>query len=349
MSVLIGTLYGSTGGATATGTLTIDHTKCGTTNSMDFPVLVLFTNNKLKTIANGGNVANASGFDIVFTSDLAGTTLLSWEVESWNGNTGSIIAWVKVATVSHTVDTVFYMNVGNPIYTTFQGGATGAAWNSNFSAVYHFPDGTTLTSLDSTANANNGTLVNAPTAGTGIIDGAANFDGATQRINVAGGGWANTLLTVECWVNYPANQISTCFVTSFLTIVGWAFGISDSNTNAVKMFVGKTGTNVTAESTGTVIPGVWTYVSTTYDGATVQIYINAVADGSAAFTGPIGYAGNNQAVAVLEVSAGGTVPVEFYPGLIDELRISNINRPLSWLTTCLNNQNSPGTFLTVVL
>src|SRR6201999_2727578 len=53
--------------------MTIDHTKVPSPQS-NFTVLVSLTDPALKTIANGGHVANANGFDLGFYADSGGTT-----------------------------------------------------------------------------------------------------------------------------------------------------------------------------------------------------------------------------------------------------------------------------------
>jgi hypothetical protein len=63
--------------------ITIDHTKVPNTNQSNFPVLISGTYSYLATVANGGNVQNANGYDIIFTSDAACTTKLDHEVETW--------------------------------------------------------------------------------------------------------------------------------------------------------------------------------------------------------------------------------------------------------------------------
>src|SRR5262249_18698205 len=87
--------------------ITIDHTKVPSTQS-NFTVLVSVTDPTLKTVANGGHVANPNGYDIGFYADSGGTTKLKWEVEKYNGTTGNLIAWVKIPSVSSSTDTVFY-------------------------------------------------------------------------------------------------------------------------------------------------------------------------------------------------------------------------------------------------
>ena len=51
--------------------MTIDHTKVPSTQS-NFTVLVSVTDPALKTVANGGHVANANGYDIGFYADSGG-------------------------------------------------------------------------------------------------------------------------------------------------------------------------------------------------------------------------------------------------------------------------------------
>src|SRR5439155_3519490 len=60
--------------------MTIDHTKVPSTQS-NYTVLVSVTDPALKTVANGGHVANANGYDIGFYADSGGTTKLKWQVE----------------------------------------------------------------------------------------------------------------------------------------------------------------------------------------------------------------------------------------------------------------------------
>jgi hypothetical protein len=67
--------------------ITIDHTKVPNADQVNFPVLISGTYSYLATVANGGRVQNANGYDIVFTSDAAGTNKLDHELESYNAAT----------------------------------------------------------------------------------------------------------------------------------------------------------------------------------------------------------------------------------------------------------------------
>jgi len=115
----------------------IDHTKVPNTDQTNFPLLISGTYTYLATAANGGGVQNPSGYDIIFTSDLAGANQLNYEIDSYDAATGNISAWVQIPNLSHTVDTVIYVNYGNSSITASQATPTGV-WDSTYEGVWHF-------------------------------------------------------------------------------------------------------------------------------------------------------------------------------------------------------------------
>ena len=131
--------------------ITIDYTKVsGGANLTGFPILV-------NLISDAGLAANAqaTGNDILFTS-ADGTTKLSHEIEAYTSATGALIAWVKVPTVSASVNTVLYIYYGNAGAANQQD-AIGV-WDSNYKVVWHLKDGSTLSGSDATSNANTATI-----------------------------------------------------------------------------------------------------------------------------------------------------------------------------------------------
>jgi hypothetical protein len=114
----------------------------------DFPLLVSISGDtNLMTVANGGHVANTDGSDIFFT-DSAGTTIYSYEIESYDGSTGTLVAWVKVPSIADgTVIRIWYGG----------GSVSGNAedvWSNSYQAVWHM---TEADAVDSTSNDNDGT------------------------------------------------------------------------------------------------------------------------------------------------------------------------------------------------
>ncbi|GAH11312.1 unnamed protein product, partial [marine sediment metagenome] len=62
---------------------------------------------------NLADYAQADGDDILFAA-ADGTTKLDHEIESFDNVTGTLVAWVRIPTLSGSVDTDVYMYFGNP-------------------------------------------------------------------------------------------------------------------------------------------------------------------------------------------------------------------------------------------
>src|SRR3989338_7541347 len=172
----------------------------------NFPVLITKTDTDLKHTSFGGKVASASagftggGGDFVFTSS-DGTTKLDHEIEKYASSSGELLAWGEVPTLNDTTDTTLYVYYGGPSSGATNQNKTGT-WDANYKGVWHLPNGTTLGALDSTSNANNGTISGA-VATAGQMDGAGDFDGTDDQVN-AGSAVSlddNAVFTSCAWIN----------------------------------------------------------------------------------------------------------------------------------------------------
>jgi Concanavalin A-like lectin/glucanases superfamily/Domain of unknown function (DUF2341) len=326
-------------------TITIDHTKVPNTDQSNFPMLIAGTYTYLRTTGNGGNVTNVNGYDILFTSDPNGSNALNYEREIYNASTGAVALWVKVPLLSHTSDTVLYMFYGNASVTTDQSNKP-AVWDGNYLGVWHLPDGSSLTGLDSTANHYNLTNTNAVTATAGQIDGAANFNGSNNylsngAISVAPG----SSITISFWNNVATANLQPAS----------AFSLGNSeNPNRIHAHApwsdkrlywdygdyfngGRISTDYTSYLDG------WTYVTLTFNASdnSHRIYLNGTQSASSVNSNvPV----NTQT----GISIGAWTAIPFYEkGSIDEFRVSNSARSADWIATDYNNQSNPSTFYTV--
>ena len=125
-------------------TITIDNTQVsGTSNLVDFPILVNITNDSDLSTAN----VQSDGDDFVFTSS-DGTTKLSHEIESFSNDAtdGTLVAWVKVSLISYDADTEIYMYYGNSNSNSNQD--VSNTWNSNYKSVWHLSEDPQINSLE---------------------------------------------------------------------------------------------------------------------------------------------------------------------------------------------------------
>ena len=81
--------------------------------------IVLASDTSLRTVANGGKVEDASGFDIRFFSDAALLVPLDHTMISYVATTGALTAWVQLDATSAASGTV-YMGFGDVLITTDQ-------------------------------------------------------------------------------------------------------------------------------------------------------------------------------------------------------------------------------------
>ncbi len=305
----------------------------------DFPVLVSQTDNRFKTIANSGHVANASGFDIRPYSDSGLTSALSYDLERYNATTGEVVMWVKVGSLSSST-TPIYLAYGDASLST--DGTSTATWSNSFLGVYHLADGTTL-NVNSATGSNNGTNFGAAAAA-GMIDGGASFIAVNTDSIGCGSSMNPTAVTISAWAK------GTTFPGSLNGVVCREGGSSHSTILLVnssgKLFcyVSAT-TNLSYNGTGshTLSTGTWYLLHLSYDSSAGLVgYVNASSDNTVAANGNC-----VTTATTFTIGADGATAGRYWNGSIDEARFSSVARSADWITTEYNNQSAPATFETL--
>jgi hypothetical protein len=293
----------------------------GTQNLVNFPVLIVLNSTRI-------DYTSTNQTDIRFYDENY-TTLLYKETELWN-TSGNSFVWIKVPQVNNnTQDYIWaYYNCSNS-----NSDNKTQVWDSNYKGVWHlhYTNSTNYT-MDSTSNGNNGKLTNfnnnPPLNATGEIDNAFAFDGSNDYVNCGGSSTLNltSLATVSLWVkvnNFPA-------YTAVLTKTGsvaWDKYIGVVfNSTAARVFVNAWDTNYavkTGLSTGTWYNVVGTYNETA---GTIRIFVNGVEGVSDTYSSDITTDASNLLFGI----TGDTTSYPFN-GTMDEVRISNTSRSLSWI------------------
>ncbi len=103
-----------------------------------------------------------------------------------------------------------------------------------------------------------------------------------------------------------------------------------SKDDAYELEIGKLGESqwnvrfnnvVAAVANSTIQADVWQHLAVTWDGATVTLYYNGVADGSAAFTGPLDSNNANLGIGARPAPATAGGPTFFFSGGVDDVRL----------------------------
>lgn len=333
----------ATGGGNAFATIVIDHTKVPNTDQANFPFTVSGTYTALKSIANGGTVTDIN--NMIFSTNSAGTSIMTFEIEYWNPVTGQIVARVKVPTLSHVSDNTIYLVYGALGYNAFQGGVVGAVYDANTQGVYHLSNGTTLSAVDASTNAFNGTITGA-TATAGQLDGAAALSGTTQYISLGNHLGLTGALTISAWVK-PTDFSGFNGITS--KTAGGAAKPFDyylqASTGKPVLFVGDGSGNTSIIGTSAPTAGAWNYIVVTFDPTTQTIthYLNGNLNGSSVGAG---YPGGASGTDNTYIGTRGDF-VTMFKGAIDDVIYSNSVRSGDWTKSIFNNQSSPSTFYSI--
>jgi hypothetical protein len=315
--------------------ITIDHTKVSG-DETDFPVLVDITHNDFKDINNGGHVQSSNGYDIVFY-DSTETTLLYHEIEVYTANTGELVFWINIPSISSTENTIFYIYYGKSNVAIDP--SSTSTWNSDFIAVWHFNNNAN----DSTSNGWDLTEVNSPSYSTQLIGGGTTLNSATSDAFTHA-----TLLDV-----LPANGITYELLskpTSITTAMYFYRKRSNADNQISCLWLAGTGIRFLTEANtnieyidgflGSYLADNWYYIVHTHVDNTKQeghlntskiiddVNTGVIADGTS-YNFYIGTSGSSS----------------YYSGAFDETRISSKRRSDNWLETTYNTETSPDAFL----
>jgi hypothetical protein len=181
--------------------LTIDNTRVsGTADHANFPVLVSLPNDP--DLQAG--VQSLNGWDIEFRAN-DGLTRLDHEIELYDTGTGTLVAWVRIPTLSYNSDTLFYIYYGDAgVQCSLENPA--GVWDDDYVGVWHLDEtgaGVAGEFADSTSNSNDGQGGGGvPARATAQIAGGQDFDGANDYITVPGSTslQPTAALTLQAWV-----------------------------------------------------------------------------------------------------------------------------------------------------
>jgi len=320
--------------------ITIDKSKVPS-DQTNFPVLI-----SLGSDADLAARARSDGYDILFTAS-DGTTKLKHEIESYTSGSGALVAWVKIPSVSSSANTTILMYYGNAAAADQQD--KNNVWDTGFKGVWHLNQGTGVTAVDSTSNANSATPVDNPATSTGQIGGALTFS-YPDRLTIPAAASLD-LTTYSYWT--MSAWVKPTSYTSLQWPIIYSYGSYRASMGLTVREAGSDGRienwindATLRQSTNPVTLNAWNYVTITRTATTTSFYLNGNADGSSGVT-TVTTAGQPSGIG--SDPNGAFDLTEQYLGLIDEVRLSASStssgaRSGDWIVTEYRNQNSPATF-----
>jgi hypothetical protein len=357
-------------GYTSVRTLTIDHTKVGSSDLSHFPSLWCANSSGVcnaaytdfKITGSGGTVQssfvwNSSQFTVAndfITCDAAtGGHYVDFDWGAYTTTSGELAVFIAPATTSHTVDTpvfVFYGNANDKGHH-----ATSNTWQNGFQGVWHqyVAGGGQLWDVSANAVGNSsmagysnttGKYVGAVAWSGGFYEAAADSSYDIERTSP---------MTVCTWVNTSsgaANNAVIAHLNPSSPNNGWEFDIASGKPSLyiINNFGGNNYLNTT--STSTLNNGAWRRACVTYSGNSntsgVTYYIDGTVDTTVSLNNTLSasslWTGGN-----LDIARRSSCNCLNMSGSLQETWLATALRSADWMTADYNSQSSPSTYWSV--
>ena len=185
-------------------------------------------------------------------------------------------------------------------------------------AAFGFDESSGGSVFDASGNANTGTITGAMRT-PGKFGNSLNFDGTSNLVRVNGSVSLNlsSAMTLEAWVKPTAPQDGWRTILQRETVAYFLHTSHDTGTLRPATGAIFNGGQTWFPAPNTIPVNNWTHLASTYDGATLRLYVNGNPVASRTVTGSVETNSN-------PLWIGGNKPYgEFFQGQIDEVRIYN--------------------------
>ena len=186
-------------------------------------------------------------------------------------------------------------------------------------AAYGFDEGSGTTVTDASGNGNNGTITNATWAATGKYGEALQFNGTNALVTIpdAASLHLSTGMTLEAWVN-PSTVNANWRDVIYKGNDNFYLEATSTNSSHPDAGMIAGGSYADAFGTAALTANTWSYLTETYDGSTLRLYVNGTQVASTAHTGTIATSTNPLQI------GGDSIYGQYFAGLIDEVRVYNV-------------------------
>ena len=194
-----------------------------------------------------------------------------------------------------------------------------AASSSGLVAAYAFDEGTGTTVTDSSGNGNNGTVANGTWSTTGKYGDALKFNGTSTRVTIPNSAslQLSTGMTLEAWVD-PSTVNGSWRDVVYKGNDNYYLEATSTNASFPDGGLIAGGSYADAFGTAKLTANAWAFLTETYDGSTLRLYMNGTQVASTAHTGAISTSTN-----ALQIG-GDSIYGQYFVGLIDNVRVYNV-------------------------
>ena len=327
--------------------ITIPHEQVfGSGSHNNFPILISILDSDLH------EDVQATGSDIAFAND---TNWLDHEIElfnqTYNSTHAQLVAWVRIPSLSTSINTTIYLYYGNTTMTSQENPAN--LW-STYDSVWHLKEsgGGGAYLKDSTTNNYNGDPSGTQYLSNGKIAGARNFVADDDNIAINNGSGllnGNSMFLISFWMfpNYSSDLEWENEDERFVFYKSWSVRMVRTWRNPGQPAGrGMFQADIEFENYGTIFPNfwitrnTWNHIILSYDGSYFRAYINGQQTSSESI-------GSDNLISDSSIFILGDDGSNCFNGFIDEFRISNSTFNTGWYQTEFNNHNNTESFFTI--
>ncbi|MFX0210170.1 MAG: DUF2341 domain-containing protein, partial [Candidatus Hodarchaeota archaeon] len=319
-------------------TLTIDANQVSGSNDLtNYPLLISLNDSDLHDTSK----VQADGDDILFTD--ANGQKLDHEFELFdqtgNGTHANLIAWVRVPSLSATIDTNITMYYGNNLADN-QVNPEGV-W-SEYSGVWHLDEssGGSGAIKDSTKTYNGTDSGGVSFNEQGKINSAILFHGDNDYISVGDLDLSNSW-SISCWAT----------INEFPQVSQYSSILSKFESYTIEMHNDRIQANTWEAGWANDSPldyynsttGVWFHIYYVRNGSDSYFYFNGdLKDSDDTTTTNTAQNNNNLLLGAFNEN------FEYLNGTIDEVKITTVAKSQNWIITEFNNQDDPESFIYLI-
>ena len=211
---------------------------------------------------------------------------------------------------------------------------TTSAAPSGLVAAYGFDEGSGTTVTDASGNGNNGTVANTTWSTAGKFGGALSFNGTSSVVTIPNSAslQLSSGMTLEAWVDPSTVNAAWRDVIYKANDNFYLEATSTASKPDAGLIAG--GTYADAFGTSALAANTWSFLTETYDGTTLRLYVNGTQVASTAHTGAISTSTNPLQI------GGDSIYGQFFAGLIDNVRIYKVALSAAQIQTDENTQVS---------
>jgi len=228
-----------------------------------------------------------------------------------------------VLSTSDHVENVEYVLTVNAVKDVAGNPIVGATYTYQYSSgligYWELDDGSGTSAADSSGNNNTGALISGSTWTSGILNGAVQFDGIDDAVEIGTTGWNVNSGTVSLYA-YPYNSGGSQYLFGHnVGTSSWSNRIQlYTSDGALGLGLGDSHTVETAIQN--LSPQTWHHIALTWDGTNYAVYINGIEDANGS------YAGLTALNTLADIGNTGNTSYrnqETFNGIIDEVRLYN--------------------------